>query len=120
MEDFSNHPLYKKHTIDTAMDSLWKFYSSHFFVLFLISFISVAAINFYSQTIDFNKLVEALTILRSDPEYMGEYMEVLKEILWDMTPVFLLILFINVLLSQYVLRNPSQGNNIRSEERRVG
>lgn len=112
MEDFSNHPLYKKHTIDTAMDSLWKFYSSHFFVLFLISFVSLVAINFYNQTIDFNKLVEAAKTLQSDPEYLGEYMEVMKEILWDMIPVFILILFVNVLLSQYILRNPSHGNNI--------
>lgn len=112
MEDFSNHPLNKKHTIDTAMDSLWRFYSSHFFVLFLISFVASVAVNFYTQSIDFDKLIGSAQRLQTEPEFLGEYIEVVKQTMTEMIPVFVLMIFINVLLSLYVLRNPSQGNNI--------
>ncbi len=112
MEDFGNHPLNKKHTIDTAMDSLWRFYSSHFFVLFLISFVASIAVNFYTQTIDLDKLVGSAQRLQTEPDFIGEYIEVLKQTLVQMIPVFILIIFINVFLSLYVLRNPTHGNNI--------
>jgi len=112
MEDFSTHPLNKKHTIDTAMDSLWRFYSTHFFVLFLISFLASVAVNFYTQTIDLDKLIGSAQRLQTEPEYLAEYLDVLKQTLVEMIPVFILLIFVNVLLSLYVLRNPSEGNNI--------
>jgi len=39
MEPIENHPLYRAHTIDTAMNSLWEFYKKRFIPLFLISLV---------------------------------------------------------------------------------
>jgi hypothetical protein len=104
MEDYRNHPLYKKHTLDTAMDSLWKFYTGHFLVLFLISFVISAAMSFFSQTIDFEQMMGMTEI--------DELILLYKQLALAMVPVAILSLFANVLISNYVLRSPSEGNNI--------
>jgi len=39
MENLKEHPLYRKHTLDTVMSSLWEFYRKKFLVLFITSFI---------------------------------------------------------------------------------
>jgi hypothetical protein len=104
MEDFRNHPLYKKHTLDSAMDSLWVFYKSHFLVLFLISFVVSLAMQFFAQSLDYDQLM-GLT-------EMNEIMEVYKQLMVAMIPVLALTVFVTVLLNLYVLRSPSEGNKI--------
>lgn len=39
MNNFKNHPLYGIHTLDTAMNALWTFYSKNFLKLFAISLV---------------------------------------------------------------------------------
>lgn len=104
MEDFRSHPLYKKHTLDSAMDSLWGFYKSHFLVLFLISFVVSLAMQFFAQNLDYEQLRNVADL--------NEVMEVYKQIATAMIPVLILTLFVTVLLNLYVLRSPSEGNNI--------
>jgi len=106
MEDFRNHPLYKRHTLDSAMDSLWIFYKGHFLVLFLISFVVSLAMQFFAQSFDYDQL-------RSLAD-LNEIMEVYKQMAVAMIPVLALTLFVTVLLNLYVLRSPSEGNNILS------
>jgi len=114
MEDYSTHPLYKKHTLDSAMDSLWQFYSGHFLALFLISFVASIATNFYMQTIDFSQFVNASEMIKTDPDSLSQYILALKKIFTMMIPIFLLTIFTNVVISLYTLRNPAEGNNIVS------
>ena len=106
MEDFRNHPLYKKHTLDSAMDSLWVFYKSHFLVLFLISFVVSLAMQFFAQSLDYEELMGLTDV--------NEILEVYKQLMVAMIPVLALTVFVTVLLNLYVLRSPSEGNKIMS------
>ena len=46
MNDFSKHPLYGAHTIDTAMNSLWSFYKNNFVMLFLMSLVMASILQY--------------------------------------------------------------------------
>ena len=105
MTEYKNHPLYKNHTLDSAMDSLWNFYKSHFLVLFLISFIFSLGANMFSITIDTENIMqlaydEDLTAMR----------DMMRQIALMMLPVVLITLYGYVFLSVYILQSPEQGN----------
>jgi hypothetical protein len=51
MEPISSHPLYKAHTIDSAMNSLWEFYTKKFITLFLVSFVMGLILQYLSSMI---------------------------------------------------------------------
>ena len=50
MDQFSSHPLYRRHNIDSAMSSLWEFYKKKFLSLFVISLVMSLVIQ-YASTI---------------------------------------------------------------------
>jgi hypothetical protein len=52
MDQFSNHPLYKRHNIDSAMNSLWDFYKKRFISLFIISFAMSLVLQYISTFIN--------------------------------------------------------------------
>lgn len=104
-----NHPLYRKHTLDSAMSGLWDFYKSHFAPLFLISFIFSIAINFFSLSIDYNKMLEAS--MEQDLEAVSEMM---KQMLVMVIPVILITIYAFVFLSLYILEsNPVKTNYLK-------
>ncbi len=49
MDHFNNHPLYRKHNLDSAMNALWEFYKNRFISLFLIS-LGMSLIMQYAST----------------------------------------------------------------------
>ena len=57
MDQFSNHPLYRKHNIDSAMSSLWEFYKKKFLSLFLISFAMSLVIQYASTMLILRSLL---------------------------------------------------------------
>ena len=56
MDSISNHPLYKRHNIDSAMSSLWEFYKQRFLSLFVISLVMSLVIQYASSFADFKEL----------------------------------------------------------------
>ena len=75
MDQFSSHPLYKKHNIDSVMNSLWEFYKKRFFSLIVVSFFMSLALQYASTLIDF-KVLQSIT----DPVLLLEKLKDFKEI----------------------------------------
>ena len=99
MNQISDHPLYKAHTIDSAMNSLWDFYTGRFIPLFLISFTMGLILQYISSliTIDFADY-QTLNI--------DQMMLKLREYIWPMIFVSLVGLLFTTVLQYYVIYNP--------------
>lgn len=105
MDQFSNHPLYKRHNIDSAMNSIWIFYKEKFLTLFFVSFLMSLILQYASTFVDMKEF-QSIT----DPMIM------LEKIKGYIVP-FLIISLINLLfttfLQYYIIFNPlNSGNNI--------
>lgn len=102
MESIENHPLYKAHTIDTAMNSLWEFYTGRFVPLFLISFVMGLAMQYLG------------TFIRIDiGDYqtfnMDEMMNKLSEYMWPIVIFTLVNVLFTLILHYYVIFSPLDG-----------
>ena len=98
MEQFSSHPLYRRHTLDSAMSSLWNFYRNKFLVLFISSFVMSFIVQYISTTLDFSELTYV-----TDPY---EMLEIVKEFIWPMVIISLINLLFTTILHYYVIYNP--------------
>ena len=98
MEQIKDHPLYRKHNIDSAMNSLWEFYKSRFAALFLISLAMSLVLQYATMLINFKELT---TI--TDPVLM---LEKLKEYIVPMLILMVISLFFNNILHYYILHKP--------------
>jgi|WetSurMetagenome_2_1015567.scaffolds.fasta_scaffold00001_484 hypothetical protein len=102
MDQFSNHPLYRKHDLDSVMSSLFTFYKNHFLVLILVSFIANLAMQFIGSTVDIQRI---MTI--TDPmEMLGE----IKGMMWPMLGSLAINLILAAILQYYVLYKPIDGS----------
>jgi SNF family Na+-dependent transporter len=70
MKEFSHHPLYRKHNIDSALSSLWDFYKKKFIALFIMSLGMSLAIQYASTLVNINELSEI-----TDPVLLLEKMK---------------------------------------------
>jgi hypothetical protein len=104
MEPISSHPLYKAHTIDSAMNSLWEFYTRKFFTLFLVSFVMGLIIQYLSSLI-------RIDIGNYQSLNIEEMMQKLREYLWPMVIVSALSLVFTTILHSYVIFNPLDNEN---------
>ena len=56
MDQFSNHPLYRRHNIDSAMNSLWEFYKKKFLSLFIMSLVMSLLMQYASTFVNMKEL----------------------------------------------------------------
>jgi hypothetical protein len=98
MEEFCSHPLYRRHTIDSAISSLWDFYKKKFLVLFISSFVMSLILQYISSTIDFTGLTNM-----TDPV---EMLEKVREFIWPMIIVSIVNLLFTTILQYYIIYNP--------------
>lgn len=98
MDQIKNHPLYRKHNIDSAMSSLWEFYKTRFTALFLISLV-MSLISQYGST--FINLSEMQNI--TDP---AEMFSKLKDYLLPMAILMVVSLFFTTIMHYYILHKP--------------
>lgn len=98
MDQLSNHPLYRRHNIDSAMNSLWDFYKSNFLVLFLTSLVMSLAIQYGSSLLNLKDLQST-----TDPLLL---LEKVKDFLVPMSILFLVSLLFSVILQYYVIYKP--------------
>lgn len=103
MDQFSNHPLCRKHNIDSAMSSIWDFYKQRFLTLFLISFVMSLVLQYASS---FTNLKEISSV--SDPMVM---LGMLKDVMVPILIISLINLFFNVVLQYYIIYNPLNKEN---------
>jgi hypothetical protein len=103
MDQINNHPLYRIHTIDSAMNSLWDFYKQKFVPLFIISFVMGLTLQYLSTFINISELQSVTDI--------NEIMLKLKDYLWPMLLVSVVSLLFNTILHYYVIYNPLASEN---------
>jgi hypothetical protein len=105
MDQFSNHPLYKKHNLDSAMSSLWEFYKNKFLSLFIISLAMSLVIQYASTMVNFKELTAD-----PDPVVM---LEKVKGLIVPILIISLINLLFTAILQYYIIYNPlSSENNI--------
>jgi len=98
MEQFSGHPLYGRHTIDSVMGSMWDFYRKKFIPLFLIALVMAFITQYASSLINFREL-QSIT----DPE---EMLMKMREFIWPLVLVSVISLFFITIMQYYILYNP--------------
>jgi hypothetical protein len=98
MLQITDHPLYGKHNLDSAMSSLWKFYKSRFLSLFLISFVMSLITQYGSTFIDIKDLQNT-----TDPMVL---LEKLKEFIVPILIISVVSLFFSNILHYYILHKP--------------
>jgi hypothetical protein len=98
MDQIKNHPLYRKHNIDSAMNSLWEFYKARFVALFLISLAMSLVLQYATIFIDFKSITNI-----KDPALILEKM---KEYIVPMIILMVVSLFFSVILHYYILHKP--------------
>lgn len=106
MDQFSNHPLYRKHNIDSAMSSIWEFYKSKFLSLFIISLAMSLVIQYASTMVNMKEL-QTIT----DPMLLLEKMKVY---LVPILIISLINLLFTTILQYYIIYNPINSDNIFS------
>jgi hypothetical protein len=103
MNQFDSHPLYRKHTIDSALSSLWEFYKKKFVSLFIMSIIISLGTQYASSLINMKELS---TI--TDPILLLEKM---KGLLVPIVFVSLISLLSTTILQYYIIFNPVNSEN---------
>jgi len=98
MDQFSSHPLYRKHDLDSTMSTLWAFYKEKFLVLFIASFIMSLGIQSFTLMFNLHELMNL-----SDP---AEMLNKVREMIWPMVAISLLSLLGITILHYYVIYNP--------------
>jgi hypothetical protein len=98
MDQFSNHPLYRKHNIDSAMNSLWEFYKKKFLTLFIASLAMSLMIQYASSMVNMKELSSI-----TDPMLM---LEKIKGLLLPILIISLINLLFTNILQYYVIFNP--------------
>jgi hypothetical protein len=102
MDQFSSHPLYRKHNLDSVMSTLWSFYTRKFVALFIFSFIMSLGIQFLSLTFNIQELI-GMTDL-------AEMMEKIRGWIWPAVGISLISLLFLTILHYYVIYNPVDSN----------
>lgn len=98
MDQFSNHPLYQKHTIDSVMSSMWDFYKKKFVPLFIISLVMSFIMQYVSTFINI-KEVQSIT----DPVLM---MQKLSQYILPILVISIVNLLFTTIMQYYIIYNP--------------
>jgi len=98
MNPVNNHPLYRKHDLDSAMASMWQFYKSRFLALFLISLLMSIITQYASILINLKEFMNL-----TNPE---EILSLLKSKIVPVTGLIVLSLLFSVILHYYILVKP--------------
>jgi hypothetical protein len=103
MDQFSNHPLYRRHNIDSAMSSLWAFYKKKFLSLFIISLLMSLVLQYVSTFINMKELSSI-----TDPMIA---LEKLKSLIVPILAISFISLLFNTIFQYYILYNPVDNEN---------
>ena len=103
MDLFSNHPLYRRYNIDSAMSSLWEFYKKKFLALFIISFVMSLVMQYASTLVNIKEL-SAIT----DPMIL---LEKVKGFIIPILVISLINLLFTTILQYFIIFNPVDSEN---------
>jgi hypothetical protein len=102
MDPITSHPLYRRHTIDTAMSSTWEFYKKNFIFLFVLSLVMSLISQYTASLINIQEL-QTIT----DP---AQLIEKLKEYIAPMLIISLVNLYFTTVIQHYIIHKPIDSN----------
>jgi hypothetical protein len=97
MDQFSSHPFYRKHTLDSVMSTLLDFYKKKFVVLFITSIVMSLGVQYFSSSFNFSG------VDMTDPYAL---IEKFKEFIWPMVYISVISLLFTLILQYYIIYNP--------------
>lgn len=103
MDQLSNHPLYRKHNIDSVLNTLWSFYKKNFLTLFIMSLVMSGVTQYVSSLVNMKELS---TI--SDPMVL---LDKVKDYIVPILIITLLSLLSTTILHYYIIFNPLDKKN---------
>jgi len=103
MEQFRNHPLYRRHNIDSAMTSLWEFYKKKFLALFIISLAMSLVIQYASNMVN----IKELSTITDPVVLLGK----MKDFIVPILIISLINLLFTTILQYYIIYNPLNGDS---------
>ena len=103
MDAIKNHPLYRKHNLDSVMSSMWEFYKKNFVSLFIVSLI----ISFVSQLASTMINIQELQTMTDPEEILAE----MKKFIGPGVVIILISLFLNTVLQHYIIFKPIDESN---------
>ncbi len=98
MDQLTSHPLYRKHSMDSAMNSLWEFYKGKFLPLFIMSFVMSLVIQYASTFVN----IQELSGMTDPMLILGK----MKELIVPILVISAINLLFNLILQYYVIFNP--------------
>ena len=98
MDQIKEHPPYRKHNIDSAMNALWAFYKTRFIALFLISLGMSLVQQYATMFMDFSEL-------KGNPS-VEVILEKFREMLVPLLILAVVSLLFTTILHYYVLHKP--------------
>ncbi len=98
MDQFSSHPLYRKHNLDSMMSMLWSFYAKNFLPLFLTSLVASLGIQLLTTTIDFTSIYSM-----TDPM---EQLNAMKSWFWPILGIGAIGLVMMLVIQYYIIYKP--------------
>jgi hypothetical protein len=104
MDQFSSHPLYRLHNIDSAMTSLWEFYKKKFLTLFIISFAMSLVIQYASNMVN----IKELSSITDPAVLLGK----MKDLIVPILIISIVNLLFTTILQYYIIYNPLNNENI--------
>jgi len=99
MLQITDHPLYGKHELDSAMNKFWKFYKSRFLTMFLASFIMTVVVQYISS--NYLNIKELQSI-----QDTSVFLEKIKDYIVPILVISLIGLLFNNILYYYILFSP--------------
>jgi hypothetical protein len=97
MDQFSSHPFYRKHTLDSVMSTLLDFYKKKFVVLFITSIVMSLGVQYFSSSFNFSG------VDMTDPYAL---IEKFKDFIWPMVYISVISLLFTLILQYYIIYNP--------------
>lgn len=98
MDSYKDHPLYRIHNIDSAMDVLWQFYKTRFFSLFAISIVISGILQSSTLFFDLKDLQQI-----NDPMQL---LEKAKGMILPISVMMIVSLLFSTIFSYYILHKP--------------
>lgn len=98
MDQFSSHPLYRKHNIDSAMSSLWEFYKKKFLSLFIISLVMSLVMQYASTFVNIKEIQTATDLMIM--------LKMLKGYIVPILIISLVNLLFTTILQYYIIYSP--------------
>lgn len=107
MEQISNHPLYRRHNLDSALSSIWSFYKQNFISLFIISLVMALIIQYASSIINISEFQNEL----QNTTDFTVIIDKMRDLMVPILIISVINLFFTAVMQHYIIYKPIDSGN---------